>query len=612
MKRFVAISIFCSLIVVSGAAFSDETSDLYNEIEKKYGIYPLKSEELNTAGYLFYLKEFLKEADRRNLGKRFFPRDGILRHDGLRNIMVIPEGTMEKWVRSQNEGVSVMRHRRLHYSGHQSASATLDFIEQNYPREGSMEAIDLEIKTEAMKLASFDKISRIRSRYQIFFRIAGASVDHNSYAYLKVVSYDEEEKLLEGLTNLVNRLEGGTETRKEINLVFEDGHFKDDFYWDQRPTRWNSFASTPVIEEYIAKVKKEWGYVIPQERSDGLIEHLVDPSIIQMETATARLLNSTFRLNVLTENWIDVMTGWQWAGANMLKNFFELKIAEAKKRNKKIRIRKEGWKNFFQILNIEDVPEFDPKIWWENGISLDPNLIRFELKPGVVYATQLAFLYDDKLIGSEIYNFESSAQEVKDELNKKLSTAKTNNFNVYYFPVKFLQNENLFFEDGFLLLPKDVGPITLKKVTTTGAIFIRDYSYPALGEAYRDPKGLVWGDIAKKTEGIVSFMNLMNHTDATNYCASIGARLPSKAEFTRLREYMGGLSRTDGDEEGYSDERYSAQVLSSFSDDFFWSSSVNPNTSDRLDAFFAFNSLSGRISYFYRHRFNAVRCVVAH
>lgn len=151
-----------------------------------------------------------------------------------------------------------------------------------------------------------------------------------------------------------------------------------------------------------------------------------------------------------------------------------------------------------------------------------------------------------------------------------------------------------------------------KRTTDTGAVFTRDRSHAALGEAWRDPDGLVWGDIVKNENGSARYMvqsseymkeigkSLPNRTlGAKEYCERIGARLPSREEFTRLREYMGAQSGTD--------RGYSPQVLPNLSDRWFWSSSVYPNVSDVAYFFY------GRYGYIYNYyrKYNyAVRCVV--
>jgi len=136
-----------------------------------------------------------------------------------------------------------------------------------------------------------------------------------------------------------------------------------------------------------------------------------------------------------------------------------------------------------------------------------------------------------------------------------------------------------------------------ERETMTGAVFTCDDSYPDLGEAWRDERGLIWGDTVKKSDGTV---HLMNYNDAAAYCVSIGARLPTRAEFTSLREDMGAQSGTF--------EGYSAQVLPNLYYYWFWFLTVGPGNPDY--AYF-FDGKDGVFGHDYRDSLDAVRCVVS-
>lgn len=130
----------------------------------------------------------------------------------------------------------------------------------------------------------------------------------------------------------------------------------------------------------------------------------------------------------------------------------------------------------------------------------------------------------------------------------------------------------------------------------TGAIFTRDRSNPRLGEAYRDPSGLIWGEVITPS---------MNQRDAENACKNIGARLPTRDEFLSLWTYLGG-----GSEKGYSPyimaNESSTEVLPLLSSYRFWSSSVDSVYSDT--AFF-FHGYYGYVHTAYRGDDYVVRCV---
>ncbi len=125
--------------------------------------------------------------------------------------------------------------------------------------------------------------------------------------------------------------------------------------------------------------------------------------------------------------------------------------------------------------------------------------------------------------------------------------------------------------------------------------FTRDTSIAALGEAWRDPSGMIWGDIVKNDDHSIRYMD---QYQATTYCKSIGATLPSLEDFARLRRYMGATTAASE----HSGWGYTPQVLPNLVrtpngrivSNSFWSSSVHPG--DSSDAY-AFNGRSGDFGY---------------
>jgi len=81
-----------------------------------------------------------------------------------------------------------------------------------------------------------------------------------------------------------------------------------------------------------------------------------------------------------------------------------------------------------------------------------------------------------------------------------------------------------------------------QRISRSGSIFTRDFTNPKLGEAYRDPSGLVWGEPLKHNGRI-----FFNHYAAGFYCDSVQARLPTLTELEQLSIYFGM-----GTSEGYS------------------------------------------------------------
>lgn len=65
---------------------------------------------------------------------------------------------------------------------------------------------------------------------------------------------------------------------------------------------------------------------------------------------------------------------------------------------------------------------------------------------------------------------------------------------------------------------------------STGAVFIRDTSNPELGEAFRDPSGVVWGSLHRYPMALEV---------ASEFCKARNARVPTIQEFEQLSAYLG-------------------------------------------------------------------------
>lgn len=118
------------------------------------------------------------------------------------------------------------------------------------------------------------------------------------------------------------------------------------------------------------------------------------------------------------------------------------------------------------------------------------------------------------------------------------------------------------------------------RTARTGAAFARDKSLPSLGEAWRDPSGTVWGDLAQSENHIILSLE---QCGAEAYCKSIGARLPTGEELIRLSEYLGGVRNPNPDWWNYVVDvtNYLPEVLPNLNTDaykdqgrFIWSSSA--------------------------------------
>lgn len=71
-------------------------------------------------------------------------------------------------------------------------------------------------------------------------------------------------------------------------------------------------------------------------------------------------------------------------------------------------------------------------------------------------------------------------------------------------------------------------------VPRSGTIFLCDASMPVLGEAYKDPSGLIWGS-PFMSDGKVKEMDQKN---ADKYCKSIGARLPTRNDAENFASFV--------------------------------------------------------------------------
>jgi hypothetical protein len=135
--------------------------------------------------------------------------------------------------------------------------------------------------------------------------------------------------------------------------------------------------------------------------------------------------------------------------------------------------------------------------------------------------------------------------------------------------------------------------------TTTGHVFIRDYSLWTLGEAWRDESGLVWGD-----EPSPDYRLPPQEFESDRYCfGGPGVRFPSPNDFERLRNYMGGK------------EHYSPQILPHFGNESFLSKGALepiPGSGYYRRAHTWFDSMTGRLhnsGYSYTGPNLAYRCV---
>jgi len=139
-------------------------------------------------------------------------------------------------------------------------------------------------------------------------------------------------------------------------------------------------------------------------------------------------------------------------------------------------------------------------------------------------------------------------------------------------------------------------PVVLE--TYSGHVFVQDRSLPALGDAWRDESGVIWGDVVWSSDG-QSIEYMHHYLQAQTYCQSLGAELPSEQDFERLRSYMGATR--------HSSKGYTPQVLPHLKGYDFWSSKTHGFLIHRA---FGFSGSLGQMEVVDRKNLQAVRCVL--
>jgi hypothetical protein len=141
-------------------------------------------------------------------------------------------------------------------------------------------------------------------------------------------------------------------------------------------------------------------------------------------------------------------------------------------------------------------------------------------------------------------------------------------------------SNHTFLSSFFTVCFAAIGASAQVHTSNTGAVFARDISNPALGEAYRDPSGLVWGSIVMDQ----GKPRIMTKYDADKYCRSVGGRLPTEGEADQLARYLGKGTNSGGSivkgYTPYSVENFNVEVLPELSSYWFWSSSIHPSIPD--------------------------------
>ena len=153
------------------------------------------------------------------------------------------------------------------------------------------------------------------------------------------------------------------------------------------------------------------------------------------------------------------------------------------------------------------------------------------------------------------------------------------------------------------------------RTTISGHKFTQVTNQSALGNAWKDESGLIWGDLITKDkmskEDIMNYCSGVSDTGpcymtqqrAGAYCNSLSDNqhqylLPTKAQFEQLAKYLG-----DGSDTGYNPE---PKIIPNLIENYFWSGSVFPAVSDSGYGFFGSDGIIGNG---FRSNCSSVRCV---
>ena len=126
---------------------------------------------------------------------------------------------------------------------------------------------------------------------------------------------------------------------------------------------------------------------------------------------------------------------------------------------------------------------------------------------------------------------------------------------------------------------EDLKAISLKRsgckageehITWNGTVLKCNTKHAALGEAFQDAAGLIWGEAVLTPNGQ---LEPMYYHEAKRYCESIGARLPTNQELARLRKAF--AHKDDSDKFNFATSNGKGLVLPNFDGELnFWGTGV--------------------------------------
>ncbi len=250
-----------ALLVLSVAnAETKSVGALEADVKSKYGITIKKNHAdrddawyVNDAAYLFFLDNFIAQAERQSLSqdgkKRFFPVELPL--------SVYPENWSHFDSTVSYIGSDIGFDDNSMHAGHKSARGAVQFIIANFPLEGTEEAFELGLRNLAVRTAIIDIVRDLASK-GVDARSCNFS-DYSALCYIEKmgdIAYDSQERLLQGLLNLQSAVDGGKEVRSRVNVTPLS------WYWQDKDDRsWNRWfindekITRNKIEEYMNRLR---------------------------------------------------------------------------------------------------------------------------------------------------------------------------------------------------------------------------------------------------------------------------------------------------------------------------------------------------------------------
>jgi len=151
-----------------------------------------------------------------------------------------------------------------------------------------------------------------------------------------------------------------------------------------------------------------------------------------------------------------------------------------------------------------------------------------------------------------------------------------------------------------------------QRISSSGVLYIRDQSNPSLGEAFRDPKGLIWGEVLRDSNGDFLKMKIL---EARAECNRRKARLPWAKEVNLLFNDM--ASSTSKQTNPFIGDGVTFLVPDLLQRDFWTTTALISEPGDRPYSWWVYYSLysflpNRRDPYFYQMDNKAetlVRCV---